>query len=173
MLQTHTTLRMDQIDLTLRAAARRHGGDVLAISHIGQLLGSETSLVAEDAVTFTLCFADLYAPLLRAETRFAAFLPSRVAVCVRGDGAVLETLSPRECCRLLHRPDLENLAASLEDVLRQVMTEAAAHQPQPIGEHLATEDLVNMRAAVPQRIDCHGTKVEELAGTGVHDAAGG
>jgi hypothetical protein len=102
----------------------------------------------------------------------AAFLPSRVAVCVRGEGALLETVSPRECCRLIHRPDLDNLAAPLEDTLRQVMSEAGAHQPQPV-EHAATEDLVNMRAAVPQRIDCRGTKVEELAGTGLHDAAGG
>ena len=30
-----------------------------------------------------------------------------------------------------------------------------------------------MRAALPQRIDCHGTKVEELAGVGVHDSQGG
>jgi hypothetical protein len=32
---------------------------------------------------------------------------------------------------------------------------------------------MNMRAAVPQRIDCHGTKVEDLAGTGHMDAPGG
>jgi uncharacterized protein (DUF302 family) len=163
---------MDQIEVRLRAAARRHGGDVLAISHVGQLLGDDAVPAAQDTATFTLCFADLYAPLLRAETRMAAFLPSRVAVCVRGEGALLETISPRECCRLLHRSDLETLAASLEETLRQVMTETGAHQPQPV-EHAATEDLVNMRAAVPQRIDCRGTKVEELAGTGAHDAAGG
>jgi isocitrate/isopropylmalate dehydrogenase len=39
--------------------------------------------------------------------------------------------------------------------------------------HAATEDQINMRAALPQRIDSHGTKVEELAGTGVHDSSGG
>jgi hypothetical protein len=32
---------------------------------------------------------------------------------------------------------------------------------------------VNSRAAIPQRVDCHGTKVEEIAGTGQHDAQGG
>jgi 3-isopropylmalate dehydrogenase len=40
-------------------------------------------------------------------------------------------------------------------------------------EHRATEEQINMRAALPQRIDTHGTKVEELAGTGRHDAQGG
>lgn len=37
----------------------------------------------------------------------------------------------------------------------------------------ATEDQVDMRDTVPQRIDPKGTKVEELAGTGEHDSAGG
>jgi hypothetical protein len=37
----------------------------------------------------------------------------------------------------------------------------------------ATEDQIDMRDAVPQRIDRKGTKVEDLAGTGEHDSAGG
>ncbi len=37
----------------------------------------------------------------------------------------------------------------------------------------ATEDQVNMRATVPQRIDSHGSKVEDMAGTGEVDAKGG
>jgi len=39
--------------------------------------------------------------------------------------------------------------------------------------HTATEDQVNMRATLAQRIDCHGSKIEEMAGTGVIDAQGG
>jgi hypothetical protein len=37
----------------------------------------------------------------------------------------------------------------------------------------ATEDQVDMRDTVPQRIDRLGTKIEDLAGTGVHDDLGG
>ena len=37
----------------------------------------------------------------------------------------------------------------------------------------ATEDQVNVRATVPQRIDGHGSNVEDIAGTGETDAAGG
>ena len=41
------------------------------------------------------------------------------------------------------------------------------------GDHRSTEDQVNMQATLPQRIDCVGSKVEELAGTGVPDSPGG
>jgi hypothetical protein len=37
----------------------------------------------------------------------------------------------------------------------------------------ATEEEVNMRWTVPQRIDSHGSKVEDIAGTGEQDAPGG
>jgi len=172
MLQIHATQRLNQIEIGLRMAAERHGGSVLAVSHVGQLLRPEHGLEGADAVVFTLCFSGLYAALLRSDIRFAAFLPSRIAVCAKGGGVFLETISPREYCRLLHRPEVEPLADSLEDTLRLVMEETA-HPRHGADEHRATEDQINMRAALPQRIDCHGTKVEEMAGTGVHDSQGG
>jgi len=179
MLQIHTTQRLDQIEFGLRMAAERHGGSVLAVSDVGRLLRAEQSLQGVDATVFTVCFSDLYTPLLRADIRFAAFLPSRIAVCARGDSVSLEAVAPREYCRMLHRPEIEPLAIPLEDTLRLVMEEAAhrLHRATEAGgvaaEHPATEDQVNMRAALPQRVDCRGTKVEELAGVGGHDSQGG
>jgi uncharacterized protein (DUF302 family) len=163
MLQFHSTHGMEQIEVSLRQAAERHGGSVLAVGAVG------------DALAFTLCFSKLYEPLLGADIRFSAVLPCRVAAWAKAGGVMLEAVSPRESCRLLHRPELEPLAAPLEEMLRRVMEEAAhrTHAHGDPAEHPATEDQVNMRAALPQRLDCHGTKVEELAGTGVHDAQGG
>jgi len=37
----------------------------------------------------------------------------------------------------------------------------------------ATEDQVDMADTVPQHTDQHGTKIEDLAGTGEHDSLGG
>lgn len=45
-----------------------------------------------------------------------------------------------------------------------------AHTDLSVG---ATENNMNMGATVPQRIDQHGSKVEDLAGTGEQDAPGG
>ena len=175
MIQIHTTQGLDQIEVGLRLAAERHGGRILAVSHVGQLLQAEMDLQGADAIVFTMCFQELYTPLLRSDIRFAAFLPSRIAACAVASGVFLETIAPKEYCRLLHRPELEPLAAALEDTLRMVMDEAAhgAHTSAGPGDHGSTEDQVNMRATLPQRIDCLGTKVEELAGTGVPDTQGG
>jgi len=37
----------------------------------------------------------------------------------------------------------------------------------------ATEDQVDMKGTVPQRINREGTKIEDLAGTGEQDSQGG
>ena len=37
----------------------------------------------------------------------------------------------------------------------------------------ATEDQMDIRGAIPQRIDRKGTKVEDIAGTGEQDSSGG
>ncbi|HLK66502.1 MAG TPA: hypothetical protein VKU19_23875 [Bryobacteraceae bacterium] len=37
----------------------------------------------------------------------------------------------------------------------------------------ATEDQIDRHAVIPQRIDKHGTKIEDMAGTGEHDSSGG
>jgi hypothetical protein len=92
----------------------------------------------------------------------------------------LETISPKHFCRHLNRPDLNRLAAPLETMLRELMEDAAkaasahTHRPHLKDESLgAREGQISMRGSIPQRIDCHGTKIEDLAGTGKIDSPGG
>jgi Domain of unknown function DUF302 len=169
MLETRSVVNLADIEAVLRAAAQRHNASLLVVSHL-----------AQDALGFSFCFTKPYAALLAADRRFAAFLPCRVAAWAEGQGVRLETLAPSEFCRLLGRQDLEPLAAPMESALRQILEDSA--RPLTVSAHLqpaagspwgATEDQVNMRATLPQRIDCRGTKVEDEAGTGDHDSPGG
>ena len=92
----------------------------------------------------------------------------------------LAAASPVEFARALGRPDLDAPAAAAENFLNEILDEAArpltlaagsgGHAESGIG---ATEDQMNMRGTVPQRIDNRGSKVEELAGTGEQDSRGG
>ena len=49
----------------------------------------------------------------------------------------------------------------------------AKDKPQKLSGIGATEDQIDMRGTIPQRIDRVGTKVEDEAGTGEHDSSGG
>jgi len=180
MLQIHSTVGIEEIESVLRAAAQRHNVNVQVVSHLGSHQeGAHAG--PHDAFVFTLCHSKLYGSLLAADIRFAGFLPCRVAAWPEAGGVMLGAMTPAEFCRILGRPDLEPLAAPLEGELRAILEDAS--QPLTASARAkpgagpsnwgATEDQVNMRAALPQRIDCRGTKVEDVGGTGEHDAPGG
>jgi len=179
MIQVPSTRRLEEIESALSRAAQHHDGAVIATTHPGSLLKAERRDAA-DALVLTLCYAEHYRTLLAAEPRFAAYLPCRVAAVSTPDGLLLEAISPAEFCRLIGRADLEAVTAPLERALRAVMEEAAAPLAAAAAGHAralsglgATEMQVNLRATLAPRIDCHGTKIEDLAGTGRVDAPGG
>ncbi len=180
MLQVSSQKPLAAIEPALLQAAQRRGLNVLSVLHVGQLLRPSGTRAAQDAVVFTVCRPDLSAALLAADLRFANFVPCRIAALEREGLVTLEAMTPAEICALLDRPDLTGLAAPLEQFLSEILEETArpgstAHArsaAQAAGPG-ATEGMVNARGSIPQRIDCRGTKVEELAGTGQHDSQGG
>ena len=180
MIRLDSSHKLEEMEAAFCHAAQRHGAHIVSVAPLGALLTQEARRATHDAISFTVCHTDLYGALLAADIRFAAFLPCRVAAIRRPEGVTLETMSPKHFCGHLNRPDLDRLVAPLETLLRELMQDAsqpapaAAAHPQATGATLgAQEGQVSMRASIPQRIDCHGTKIEDLAGTGKHDAPGG
>jgi len=180
MLQVDSRQKLEAVEASLRYAAQRHGAQVLSVIHLGHLLRDRRPGAPQDAIVFNICQPDLSAALLAADLRFSAYLPCRVAAFEQGDAITLQAISPSDVSRMLNRPDLDPLTLLLETTLAQIMHEAA--QPLPAAHHPAatrradvgaTEGQMNVRGSIPQRIDCHGTKIEELAGTGQHDSSGG
>jgi hypothetical protein len=167
MLERVSPLRLIDLEAALRRAVRRRRASIAAVEQAGA------------ATVYTILQPDLYAMLLSADARFAALLPCRIAAYTAGDGIKLAAVSPVAFARGLGRADLEALAASAEAMLNDILDQATRPLTQAVGGgHAesglgATEDQMNMRGAVPQRIDSRGSKVEELAGTGEQDSRGG
>ena len=181
MLEVKSEQRLETVEWALRRAAHRHGASILGVQSAGQLLREKGAPVSREVLVFSLCHPELFAGLLESDVRTAALLPCRVAAYQEGGQVVLQAMSPAEFGRLLNRPDLVQLTGPMEELLKEILEEAARPLPAaaqaPVavrrGGIGATEDHVSLRATIPQRIDCRGTKIEELAGTGQHDSPGG
>ena len=51
---------------------------------------------------------------------------------------------------------------------------AKEHRPRVMAASIgATEDQVSMVGTIPERVNKHGAKIEDIAGTGQHDSLGG
>ncbi len=179
MIQVVSELPLKAMEPALRRAAGQRQALVVSVTRVGQhLLDAQPG---DDAYVYCLCAAELYSALLAGDVRMSAFLPWRIAVYSQGGRVKLETVPPAEACRMLNRADLIPLAAPLDEMLRHVMEDAARPAPATVsaaavqsrGGLGATEEQMSARGALPQRIDCRGTKIEELGGTGEHDTKGG
>lgn len=181
MLQIRSTVKLDDLEAVLKAVAHRHNANVTVISHLGQARPVGSAKGPREALVFTFYHPRLHTALLAADIRFAGFLPCRVAAWPEDGGVMLQALSPSEFCRFLDRADLESVATPLDAILQGILEDAAqplttAAKMRPDVETSqwgATEDQVNMQATVAQRVDYRGTKIEDEAGTGAHDSAGG
>jgi len=180
MIRVESDQAIGDIESRLCRVAQNSGFHVIAVTHFNALLGETARSTFEDAISFSVCHMDLYGELVTADIRFTAFLPCRIAAFRKGDVVTLETVSPKHFCRLLELPGLNDVAARLEKLLHDLMRDAAMPVAQTTRERHAVQSLLgacegqgNMRASIPQRIDCRGTKVEDLAGTGKIDAPGG
>ena len=181
MLQSRSTVKLDDIESVLKAVAHRHNANVTVVSHLGQPHQVEAAEGPREALVFTFYHPKLHTALLAADIRFAGFLPCRVAAWPEADGVMLQALAPSEFCRILGRSDLEPLTVPLDRILQGILEDAAKPLTVPARARPgvetsrwgATEDQVNMQATLPQRIDYRGTKIEDEAGTGAHDSPGG
>ena len=177
MLLVTSPQPLGSIEAALRRAAVQNGANLLTVTH----LGPRQPGGAAEAIVFGLCGAELYGALLEADIRLSAFLPCRIAAYAVEGRVTLATVSPLEFCRTLNRADLAPLAGALEALLLRIMESAVRIAPAAVSPAAgarqqglgATEDQMSVRGAIPQRIDCRGGKVEDLAGTGAHDAQGG
>ncbi len=96
LLEVASAHALDAIEGVIRRAAHHHDASVLAIVPVGQLVREKTT---QDAIVFAICQPELYAALLEADIRTAAFLPWRIAACSDGGQVTLRAVSPLECCR--------------------------------------------------------------------------
>ncbi len=168
ILERVSTLLLSEMEPALRRAARRRRASISAV----ELLGPAT--------VYSLSLPDSYSELLAADIRSAAFLPLRICAYEQENSVTLLAASPVALANILGNAQLQPVAAALETLLNALMDEvrrpmvmtarSGGHAESALG---ATEDQMNMRGTVPQRIDRLGSKVEEMAGTGEQDSPGG
>src|ERR1017187_9565824 len=125
MLQSRSTVKLDDIESVLKAVAHRHNANVTVVSHLGQPHQVEAAEGPREALVFTFYHPKLHTALLAADIRFAGFLPCRVAAWPEADGVMLQALAPSEFCRILGRSDLVPLTVPLDRILQGILEDAA------------------------------------------------
>ena len=175
---------LEEMDICLRQAAEQHGCSIFGEYDLSGKLRDKGLPTGWKIRVYELCDPIAYAKLLERNPAMGAVLPLRICVHEIEKGVQLSAVSLAGVARSMEDPDMVPLVQEMEMALREIMSAAsrphhsrvaAAGHPKhdPFLHEGAMEGQVSQRGQIPQRIDQVGTKVEDLAGTGRHDAPGG
>ncbi|RMF95666.1 MAG: DUF302 domain-containing protein [Gammaproteobacteria bacterium] len=127
MKQLITTNKpVEQAAADLQAAVQRNGFGVLHVYDLKQTLQSKGYPVSAECRIFEVCNPAQAQRVLNEDMSLCMALPCRIAVFEQAGRTQIGTLSPRALLGLLSdRPELEAVAAEVEEVIGRIMQEAA------------------------------------------------
>lgn len=109
----------------LEAAAERHKFGVMAVHDLKAKMKEKGVEFERDCLIYEVCNPHQAKKVLEANAELSTALPCRIAVYSEGAGLTLATLRPTALIDLFKTPALRAVAQEVEEVLVQMMNEAA------------------------------------------------
>lgn len=111
----------------LESAVKRHGFGVLHVYDLKQTLKNKGVDLPIECRIFEVCNPQQAAKVLAADPDLNMALPCRISVYEHPGGTRIGTIKPSELLGLLTtKTELEGVAATVEEAIRQMIDEAAA-----------------------------------------------
>jgi len=109
----------------LEAAAQRHKFGVIAVHDLKAKMNEKGVDFDHDCLIYEVCNPHQAKKVLEANAEISTALPCRISVYSEGAGLTLATLRPTALIDLFKTPALRAVAQEVEEVLVQIMNEAA------------------------------------------------
>jgi uncharacterized protein (DUF302 family) len=110
----------------LEAAAQKYKFGVLAVHDLKAKMKEKGVEFDRDCVIYEVCNPQQAKKVLEAKIEISTALPCRISVYSEGAGVTLATLRPTALVEMFQAPSLRAVAEEVEEVIIQMMNEAAA-----------------------------------------------
>lgn len=120
-----STRSMDAIDAALRASAARHAFGVIAVHDLQQTLGNKGVSLAMECRVYEVCNPQQAKKVLEADGAISTALPCRISVYGSAKGYTLATMLPTAMMKTFDHPGIESVAREVEQVIVQMLQDAA------------------------------------------------
>ena len=127
MLYTvETRKRIEEVSRDLEAAVTRHGYGVLGVHNLKEAMRARGVDFEGTCIVFEVCNPHQAKKVLEAHPEISTALPCRISIYQEGATVKLSTVKPTALVQAYQAPDINEVAADVEDVLKAIMDEAAA-----------------------------------------------
>lgn len=116
---------IDQVCQDLEKAVMAHKFGVMTIHNLKETMNKKGVDFKQECRIFEVCNPQQAKKVLEREMEMSTALPCRISVYIEGDKVKLATLKPTALVSQLNILDLQPIAKEVEEILIQIMKEAA------------------------------------------------
>lgn len=126
LYQINSSKSLDEIERGLQESAARHKFGVIAVHDLQETLKKKGVNLAMECRIYEVCNPVQAKKVLDADGAISTALPCRISVYGSPKKYTLATMRPTEMMKAFANPEIEPVAREVEEVILQMMRDAAA-----------------------------------------------
>jgi uncharacterized protein (DUF302 family) len=126
LFQINSSKSLDEIERGLQESAARHKFGVIAVHDLQETLKKKGVSLAMECRIYEVCNPVQAKKVLDADGAISTALPCRISVYGSPNKYTLATMRPTEMMKAFANPEIEPVAREVEEVILQMMRDAAA-----------------------------------------------
>ncbi|MFN3975769.1 MAG: DUF302 domain-containing protein [Aquificaceae bacterium] len=124
MLITYESKKsVDEVKEVLQERAKAHGFGVMAVHEVSQILENKGVPINYRCVIVEVCSPKHASQVLSVDPYIATAMPCRIAIFEEDGKTLISTMAPTEMLELFERPELEEVAKEVENLMEKMMEE--------------------------------------------------
>ncbi len=124
LISYETKKSLDEVRQAIEEKAKEKGFGVMAVHEVSKVLESKGVPISYRCVIVEVCSPRHASQVLSADPYISTAMPCRIAIFEEDGKTVLSTIAPTEMLSMFERPELEDIAKEVEDLMEQIMEES-------------------------------------------------
>lgn len=125
MLMTYeTTKSVEEVRKAIEEKAKANGFGVMSVHEVSNILESKGVPISYKCVIVEVCSPRHASQVLSKDPYISTAMPCRIAIFEENGKTVVSTMAPTTMFELFKRPELEEIAKEVEELMKKIMEES-------------------------------------------------
>ena len=125
MLMTYeTTKSVEEVRKAIEEKAKANGVGVMSVHEVSNILESKGVPISYKCVIVEVCSPRHASQVLSKAPYISTAMPCRIAIFEEHGKTVVSTMAPTAMLSIFERPELEDIAKEVEELMKKIMEES-------------------------------------------------
>ncbi len=123
LISYETSKGVDEVRQAIEEKAKEKGFGVMAVHEVSKVLENKGVPISYKCVIVEVCSPKHASKVLSTDPYISTAMPCRIAIFEENGKTVISTIAPTEMLSMFERPELEDIAQEVEELMEQIMEE--------------------------------------------------